>query len=135
MGLDNGIVLRITDREKFGELPAWFLKDTFQYSDNSYEVNYWRKCWNVRQFALDLFGDLYNEETCEVEMTLELLNLFNKEIKTLYNRRAWDRGGSIWSWNECRGNRIDGLKFAKRVAKMLEDKPADSYSLVFYDSY
>ena len=134
MGLDNGVVLRITDKEKFGDLPKWFAK-AFQYDENTYEVMYWRKCYNVRELALDLFEDLYDDETCEIKLTLELLKIFNRELKTIYNRKAWDEGDSIWTWKECRSNRKRGLRFSKRVVKWLKDKPEDSYELSFYDSY
>ena len=134
MGLDNGVVLRIIDREKFGDLPKWFAK-AFKYDENTYEVMYWRKCYNVRELALDLFEDLYDDETCEIKLTLELLKIFNRELKTIYNRKAWDEGDSIWTWKECRLNRKRGLRFSKRVVKWLKDKPEDSYELSFYDSY
>ena len=70
-----------------------------------------------------------------MKLTLELLKIFNRELKTIYNRKAWDEGDSIWTWKECRSNRKRGLRFSKRVVKWLKDKPEDSYELSFYDSY
>lgn len=49
MGLDNGIMLKIKDKEKFGEIPAWIRREPWEDEHNyDYEILYWRKCWNVR---------------------------------------------------------------------------------------
>ena len=41
MGLDNGIMLKIKDKEKFGEIPAWIRREPWEDEHNfDYEVLY-----------------------------------------------------------------------------------------------
>jgi hypothetical protein len=133
MGLDNGITLKIKDREKFGEIPAWLIHESWEPADE-YEVHYWRKCWNVRGEILNYFhvdmegGDDYS-------MGLSDLVGINELLKPLYSRSGWDESLSIWAWKDIKSSLLNRLKYAEKVAKWLKDKPIDSYQLYFYDSY
>lgn len=127
MGLDNGIIVRHTDEtaliqelQRF-KSPYW----------TSYEICYWRKCWNIRSEILSVV-ESYSEITydCilskdEVDKIIDVLQSFNEE-----NWR--DNGGSIWEFEDMEDTlkeQVDNL----RIVRQLMDK----YDLVveFYDSY
>ena len=131
MGLDNGIVLKITDREAFGPIPEWFRHDAWQ-PDNEYDINYWRKCWNVRAEIMTYLGmgDEY-----EAVMTVDDLRTVNKIVKSIYNPTDWNDGNSIWDWDEIKDCYLRNLAYAKRMAQFLKKRPATSYEVIFYDSY
>ena len=134
MGLDNGIMLKIIDKEKFGPMPAWIKREEWEDKYNyDYEILYWRKCWNVRAVILSYL----EADDDEYEWTLSLMDLQDicKILKKLYTKSNWDESQSIWSWDEVKNTYKSNLKYAEKVAKWLRDKPEGSYELYFYDSY
>ena len=130
MGLDNGIVLKIIDREVFGPIPEWFRHKDWEPADE-YEINYWRKCWNVRAEILTYLGA--DDDSYEFYMTVEDLRTVNKIVKSIYNPIDW--GNSIWDWDEIKDCYLRNLAYAKRMAQFLKKRPASSYEIFFYDSY
>lgn len=134
MGLDNGIMLKIKDKEKFGEIPAWIHREPWEDEHNyDYEILYWRKCWNVRAAILSYL--MADDDEYQWTLTLmELKDIF-RILGTLYNWHNWDSSQSIWSWDEIRESYKENLKYAHRVLKWLETKPTDSFEIYFYDSY
>ena len=134
MGLDNGIMLKIIDKEKFGPMPAWIKREEWEDKYNfDYEILYWRKCWNVR--AVILFYLNGHQEGGDFPMNLDDLEYINKTLKKLYTKKNWDERQSIWSWDEIKDTYTHNLKYAEKIAKWLKDKPVGSYELYFYDSY
>lgn len=134
MGLDNGIMLKITDKEKFGPMPAWIKREEWEDKYNyDYEILYWRKCWNVRSVILFYLNG--HQEGGDFPMQLEDLVYINKTLKKLYTKKNWDERQSIWSWDEIKDTYKSNLKYAEKIAKWLKDKPLGSYELYFYDSY
>lgn len=133
MGLDNGIQLKIMNKETFGQIPMWVHKECpFTISDKI-DILYWRKCWNVR--AVILFYLNGHQEGGEFPMNLSDLEQINKTLKKMYTKKNWDERQSIWSWDEIKDTYTHNLKYAEKIAKWLKDKPVDSYELYFYDSY
>ena len=132
MGLDNGIVLKIIDKEEFGPLPEWFRHEQWQPEDE-YEINYWRKCWNVRAEIMTYLG--MDNVDYECDMSAEDLRIVNKILKSIYNPTDWDESESIWTWNEIKDCYLRNLAYAKRMAQFLKKRPASSYRIYFYDSY
>lgn len=134
MGLDNGIMLKIVDKETFGPMPAWIKREDWEDKYNfDYEVLYWRKCWNVR--AVILFYLNGHQEGGDFPMQLEDLLYINKTLKKLYTKKNWDERQSIWSWEDIKESYPENLKYAEKVAEWLKTKPEGSYQLYFYDSY
>ena len=134
MGLDNGIMLKIIDKEKFGPMPAWIKREEWEDQYNyDYDILYWRKCWNVRAVILSYL----EASDDEYEWTLSLMDLQDicKILKKLYTKENWDESQSIWSWDEIKKTYITNLRYACRVLKWLHTKPEGSYQLYFYDSY
>ena len=134
MGLDNGIMFKIKDKEQFGEIPAWFKRESWEDEHNfDYEILYWRKCWNVRAEILTyLAGD---DDEYEWSLTLMDLRDILKILKCLYSEQDWDESMTIWSWDEIGDTYLENLEYAHKVLEWLETKPADSFEIYFYDSY
>ena len=134
MGLDNGIMLKIKDKEKFGEIPVWIRREPWEDEHNyDYEILYWRKCWNVRAEILTYLA----ADDDEYEWNLSLMELRDilKILNHLYNWHSCDSSQSIWSWDEIKDTYLNNLEYARKVLKWLETKPADSFEIYFYDSY
>ena len=135
MGLDNGIMFKIKNREQFGDIPKWFRREEWEEQHNfDYEVLYWRKCWNVRAEILHYLPNTHGEGG-EFDMTVDHLEDICKILKGLYTKANWDESQSIWSWDEIKKNYPANLKYARKVLKWLRTKPEGSYQLYFYDSY
>lgn len=134
MGLDNGIMFRIKNKEQFGEIPAWFRRESWEDEHNyDYEILYWRKCWNVRAEILTYLAA--DDDEYEWNLTLMELRDILKILNPLYTKQGWDESMTIWSWDEIGDRYRDNLKYARKVLKWLETKPADSFEVYFYDSY
>lgn len=132
MGLDNGIMLKIKNREAFGDIPTWLNHQPWD-SKNEYEITYWRKCWNIRNTVLNLLCWVNQNGT--YTLSLDNFKLVIREIKPLLTKKGWNDSESIWSYNEIKRHYRHQLKHAAKIAKWLEDKPEDSYEIYFYDSY
>ena len=134
MGLDNGIMVKINNSVAFGAIPAWVAKGAAFNIDDNIDVQYWRKCWNVRDIALEYLEA--DGDGGEFEMDWRDIIKMNKHIKTIYNKASWDdHGRSIWEWSEIGRHYKRQMRYANKVARWLASKPADSYTIVFYDSY
>ena len=135
MGLDNGIMFKINNKEQFGDIPKWFRREEWEEQHNfDYEVLYWRKCWNVRAEILSYLPNTHGEGG-EFDMTVDHLEDICKILKGLYTKANWDDSQSIWSWDEIKKNYPANLRYARKVLKWLRTKPEGSYQLYFYDSY
>lgn len=134
MGLDNGIMFKIKDKERFGEIPAWIRRETWEDEYNyDYEILYWRKCWNVRAEILTYLAA--DDDEYEWNLTLMELRDILKILNHLYTKQNWDESMTIWSWDEIEDHYRDNLEYARKVLKWLGTKPADSFEVYFYDSY
>lgn len=136
MGLDNGILLKIKDRDKFGKLPKgyeiWF--------DDTIEILYWRKCWNIRSYIFDFLNDkgIKTVTDCSEDsvMSLDDLKELLKGLKHCYKRKWWEENNdTIWEFDDIKDNFKDSLACAKSLVKWIKDKDPDSYEISFYDSY
>lgn len=143
MGLDNGITLKIKDKNI--NLPKW-LKATEQnhYSSKGeiteyklYEIMYWRKCWDLRNA---LVRTLECKTNHRVRITLNNLHYLKKTI--LYYYFTW-RG--IKSWNTRDMNYYgysfylfrQGLIYLYRIhwIRNFLEKYGHSVYIYFYDSF
>lgn len=141
MGLDNGIMIKITDSQKLGVIPKWIQRTGCEESANSIEIDYWRKCWNVRAEIFDYINrnncpaiDEYQEYEYELNIN-DTLSILEQIKENCYSAKKWDDSQSIWEWNEVKRNYKSRLRQAKKIVKWLKGKPIDSYQIIFYDSY
>ena len=97
MGLDNGIVVKRTD--KLDKI-RFFANRKTSYP-NCYEIAYWRKCWNVRAEIFIAIAPKGNNN--DYSLLLDKKDILNI-IVALWkmNRFNWDEGYSIWSWRKIR---------------------------------
>lgn len=134
MGLDNGVSLKIKNKELFGPMPSWIRREAWEDEYNyDYEILYWRKCWNVRAEILCYLG----AEIDEYEWSLtpsDLVNIVKLLRDNVYGDN-WDEDESIWEWEEIGEYYMENLLYAEKIVEFLKDKPVDSYELYFYDSY
>jgi hypothetical protein len=130
MGLDNGICARKTgaidiDR-KLEKL------STYQW-EGSYDIAYWRKCWNVRDAIGNALGSFYDNGITDIGRD-EVLAII-KELKK-FNRKNWSDGapwGSIWEWEEIKQSHRDCIRRLKKLTRLMKKYPA--LTAYFYDSY
>ena len=135
MGLDNGVMLKITNKETFGPTPAWVEREEWEDKYGyDYEILYWRKCWNVRSEILCYLGA--SDDEFEWNITHDdLINIIDIFRNQLYVEKNWDDGQSIWTWEEVCESYMYSLTYAEKIVAFLRDKPLGSYQLYFYDSY
>ena len=143
MGLDNGVNLKVKDKEAFGKMPKWLRREEWEDKyDYDYEMLYWRKCWNVREEVYHLMRKYYgrlDDDQYEFQLDVDMLKDLFKVLRKMYRKKMWDNdyedGMTIWSWSTVRRDYLSSLRYAKRVARWLKTKPADSFEVYFYDSY
>lgn len=147
MGLDNGIVLKIRDKQKFGNTKGLYNYHGMQYESDVYELLYWRKCWNVRAEIAEVLADAVNDQHAAWTYTSDMqiydamfdLTTFKAilvRLRKIYKRRWWENNpDSIWEWDECGTNYKHWLNLAWKIYDILKDKDPNSYVLSFYDSY
>ena len=130
MGLDNGINARRHGYDFIDD--ALKAISTYQWGD-SFEIAYWRKCWNVRDAIGGAIGGIYdNGETSlsrgDVLAIIKVLKKFNKKNWDTY---GW--GGSIWEWSEIKKNHRGCIRRLRRLARLMKRYPL--IEVYFYDSY
>lgn len=138
MGLDNGISLRFKNNE-----PRWVNKLYHYEFDGSYELAYWRKCWNIRELILAMleeFGHKVDNETFAYTLSAKELLIISRTIKkTLLNKKCWtehyEEGLTIWDWKSIKRGYIRQCQMCIRYAKKLMKLNPDDYVIEFYDSY
>lgn len=137
MGLDNGIIVKIKDNQKFGAIPKWVKCS----AGKQFEINYWRKCWNVRAEIFDYIHrnncpaiDEYQEYEFELSIN-DTLSILKQIKENCYSEKKWDYSQSIWEWYEIKQHFKRRLRQAKKIIRWLKRKPTDSYQIIFYDSY
>ena len=134
MGLDNGILLKIKDKEAFGPMPSWIKREEWEDKYGyDYDILYWRKCWNVRGEILCYLGASDDEYQWNITPD-DLVNIINI-LRTQVYGENWDEDQSIWSWEEIGENYMYHLTYAEKIIELLRTKPLGSYQLYFYDSY
>ena len=136
MGLDNGITLRVKDKEKFGELPKGYKI----FVENEIEILYWRKCWNIRGYIFDFLNSkgIKTVSDCSEDaiMGLDDLRELLKGLKNCYKRKWWEENDdTIWEFDDIKDNLKNNLDRANKLVKWLRDKDPGSYEISFYDSY
>ena len=122
MGLDNSIVLKIKDKEKFGgdRLPSWMPRADWEDEGNyPWEILYWRKCWNIREVIFEhlIENKIKVCDDCSFDMPMPL--------------------DVFWTWKDIEktGYHQERLALAMRLVGWLETKDPESYEISFYDSY
>lgn len=135
MGLDNGIVLKIKDREKFGNVVPFIKRESWEAEDE-YEILYWRKCWNIRNEIFTILHTLKPQDNGRCVFPVELLEKIIYRLNEFYTPDWWEHHiDSIWDFTEVCGNYYYHLLNAIRLVDFLKTRDPESYEIYFYDSY
>ena len=143
MGLDNSIVLKIKDKEKFGDvsLPEWMPRAECEDEENySWEILYWYKCWNIRHVIFQHLKENHIK-TCydcefDMPMSLEVFCDLCVKLERCYTKKWWkEHDDSIWSWKDISRNYRANLMRVYRLVNWLETKDPSSYEICFCNSY
>lgn len=142
MGLDNSISLIIRDKEKFGNIIPFIHIEPWQSNgddSDTYDVLYWRKCWNIREVIYDKLkrlGYRIDIDCGDWNISLDTFIMILDELNKCYTPGWWRRhNDSIWDFKDvCENFRLDLLNAAKLVG-FLSTKDPSSYQLIFVDSW
>lgn len=137
MGLENGLVLHT--REPI-EIPEEIWAD-FSIGEGplkySYELLYFRKCWNIRREVVRALNADY--EYCgKAWLTIDEIKKIWWAISEVNHKGAWEDNESIWTWDEIKDRLDHSLLALEWLVKFMrqhvgEKKPF--YMVEFYDSY
>lgn len=135
MGLDNGIMLKIKDKKKFGTLPPFLRHEEWEPEDE-YEVLYWRKCWNIREEVFSMLHSFHPKDGDNCVFSVAKLEEIIYHLNDCYEPKWWnEHDDSIWDFNDICKNYHYHLLNAMRLVEFLKEKDPGSYELYFYDSY
>lgn len=145
MGLDNGIEVRAktsAGRCYLDSFPRRFnIEGEYENGYKTYEIAYWRKCWNIRHAILDIvtYRNTKNDEDFRFYFDVDVLEEIAERLKDFLNEDYWNNseGSSIWSWAEAIVNIAQSIQ---RIRLILEDIEygqvnAEDLEFSFYDSY
>lgn len=136
MGLDNGIVLKLSDRKvpkDFPEQEEWWIDSQEDVDkDGEFHVCYWRKCWDIREIILGVLHA--GQEGGEYPVEAEDLPAIRRGIIKLLNPKTYEENSdSIWEYDERVESELQMLLNMMWLENYLKTHPKDS--AIFYDSY
>lgn len=122
MGLDTGIVVIITDEQKFGSVPKEFLCMRNRRDRKEYEIHYWRKNCRIDNILVNTFSQCDSGRYYDLSINLEMLEKAYSEI--------------LENWETIKKNddyifEVE-LERGMKFARFLSDKPKESYIIEFY---
>ena len=137
MGLDNGLTLYT--REPI-EIPEDFRFD-FSIENEplkySYEILYFRKCWNIRREVVRALNADY--EYCgKAWLTIDEVKKIWWAINEINHENVWESGSSIWTYDEIKDNLDRSLLALEWLIGFMREHVGDKtpfYMVEFYDSY
>ena len=137
MGLDNGLILHT---RKPIEIPEEIEVD-FSIEEGplkySYELLYFRKCWNIRREVVRALNADY--EYCgKAWLTIDEVKKIWWAISEVNHKGAWDDNDSIWTWDEIKDRLDHSLLALEWLVKFMRQHVGEKepfYMVEFYDSY
>lgn len=136
MGLDNGIVLKLSNKkvpEDFPRQEAWWIEPQGEVEKKGeLHVAYWRKCWDIRGIILGVLHA--GQEGGDYPVEAEDLPAIRRGIIKLLNPKTYeDEADSIWEYEERVESELQILLNLMWLENYLKKHPEDS--AYFYDSY
>lgn len=137
MGLENGLVLHT--REPI-EIPEEIWAD-FSIEEGplkfSYELLFFRKCWNIRREVVRALNADY--EYCgKAWLTIDEVKKIWWAISEVNHKSAWGDNDSIWTWGEIKDRLDHSLLALEWLVKFMRKHVGEKepfYMVEFYDSY
>ena len=103
----------------------------------SYEIFYFRKCWNIRHGIISALNADY--EYCgKVWLTIEEVKNIWWAISEVNHESAWNNSESIWTWSEIKDKLDRTLLALEWLIGFMREHVGDRtpfYMVEFYDSY
>lgn len=136
MGLDNGIILKLSDKKvpaDFPEKDAWWLDNQLEVEKTGeFHVAYWRKCWDIREIILGVLHA--GQEGGRYPIEAEDLSPIRRKIIKLLNPKTYeDNCDTIWEYEDRIDSELQILLNLMWLENWLKSHPEDS--AYFYDSY
>ena len=136
MGLDNGIVLKLSSKkvpEDFPKQDAWWIEPQEEVEKRGeLSIAYWRKCWDIRGIILGVLHA--GQEGGNYPVEAEDLPAIRRGIIKLLNPKIYeDEADSIWEYEERIESELQILLNLMWLENHLKNHPEDS--AYFYDSY
>lgn len=141
MGLDNGIVLKC--RKNQFKLPRW-LESTGTVHYNiyghktslfTYELTYWRKCYDIRNTILDKTSCYTNGYSkLSIDDINKIIIIIIKKYYTISGIKSWK--DDYWEYGWVRF--VEGLRFIRNLLwlkRFMKIHTDNNYKVYFYDSY
>jgi len=145
MGLDNGIEVRAktsAGRRYLDAFPKRFgIEGEYDEGYKTYEIAYWRKCWNVRHAILDIvtYRNTKTDGDYRFYFNADVLEEIADRLKDFLNEDYWNdgEGSSIWSWTEAIVNMAQSIQRIRFILEDIEEGEikAEDLEFSFYDSY
>ena len=137
MGLDNGLILHTREPIEIPE-EIWadfsIEEESLKYS---YGLLYFRKCWNIRREIVQALNASY--EYCgKAWLTIDEVKKIWWAINEVNHKSVWDKGDSIWTWNEIKDRLDHSLLALEWLIDFMREHVGDRepfYMVEFYDSY
>lgn len=103
----------------------------------SYEIFYFRKCWNIRHGIISALNADY--EYCgKVWLTIEEVKNIWWAISEVNHESAWNNSESFWTWDEIKDKLNQSLLALEWLIGFMREHVGDKtsfYMVEFYDSY
>lgn len=139
MGLDNGIILKLSNKKIPEDFPQTKSENTWWIDtqedvdkDGEMEIAYWRKCWDVRGIILGVLHA--GQEGGEYPVEADDLPAIRRGILKLLNPKIYEEeSDSIWEYEDRVDSELQMLLNMKWLENYLKQHPEDS--AYFYDSY
>ena len=137
MGLDNGLILHTREPIEIPEELHFNLSMEDEPLKYSYELLYFRKCWNIRREIVHALNAGY--EYCgKAWLTIDEVKQIWWAIHELNHKSAWDDTDSIWTWDEIKDRLDRSLLALEWFVNFMREHVGDKepfYMVGFYDSY
>lgn len=137
MGLDNGLILHTREPIEIPKELHFNLSMEDEPLKYSYELLYFRKCWNIRREIVRALNAGY--EYCgKAWLTIDEVKQIWWAIHELNHKSAWDDTDSIWTWDEIKDRLDRSLLALEWLVNFMREHVGDKepfYMVEFYDSY
>lgn len=127
MGLDNGIVVCANS---YTYKIKWMKQDIFHHVSHTYEICYWRKCWQIRNAIFNIINPAADNDT-ETDCTVEDIVAIRKMLKT-WNKKSWEATDPYWEWEDMKPVLKRQIRDLGKLIKAMKRYPLRVY---FYDSW
>lgn len=127
MSLDNGIILKAKEELK---VPFYVNIHKYPMSVRTYEICYWRKCWELRRRILNILGEKDNQNS--YTLTPVQVKRIRRVLKQYLNSPTlWEE--NFWMWKEIKPTIRRGVRNLYWLELyMKKHKEAEVF---FYDSF